>query len=853
MMSKHTKSFLVGIIVLTSICGAAQKVYLDEMDAFLFSTGWGSVNINRSVLGNPLSIAGVKYDRGVGLHAVSVGRIDLKGTAVSFDALVGVDDGNSGSVRFIVKADGHVLYKSTIMKKGTPAATIHVDLKDRKTLELIVADGGNGIGADHADWVNAYITYTGEKPEVVPPPREMPPAFVPTIPMEALKAARKPLIPFPKAARWSKGDFTADKLTICVLEKELPASANALSSLVEALLAENFTAFEIQHCQKLKEVPKDSILLQIGNVDQPFADEAYQLIVEKSRMIITAPKSAGLFYGVQTLRQLWDIENKFKVPCCEIVDTPSFKIRGFMHDNGRNFQSIDSLKEQMKTFALYKINTFHWHLTDNPAWRIECKKYPQLNDPKNHRPGRDPGKFYTYEEINDFIDYCARLHIQVIPEIDMPGHSEYFPVAMGFKMHTPQGMKVLKDCLHEFFEHVPFEKAPIIHLGSDEVHIPNPKEFIETMVDCVTQTGRRVVIWSPGLEGTDETIYQYWGGDRRANPNTLSLDSTNGYTNGVTYYDAVSRNYFHQPCLVESGDDKALGAILCHWPDIRVDDKANIFRHSPVYPSLVSFSEMVWVGRKEHNRAYGINLPVHDKQAMNHFREFESRLTAHRDRFFAYKPFQYVKNTHIEWSVIGPFNHGGDIEKSFAPEKEIKPEYEIDGRKYTWTRAVGGEIKMSHQPFTRPVSPTSTAYALTWINSSVEQTVPVMIGFEFPGRANRQYRGLPANGQWDANGGAIWINDQPLAGPTWNNPNSFDNHKKATWHTPQNEIPITDEELYWTRPVTNITLKKGWNKVLIKCPRSYDKQKWIFAFIPVQPGGPTTKACPGLEFASQKP
>ena len=103
-----------------------------------------------------------------------------------------------------------------------------------------------------------------------------------------------------------------------------------------------------------------------------------------------------------------------------------------MHDTGRNFQTIEMLKETIDLMSLYKINYFHWHLTDNPAWRIECKVYPQLNDAQYQRPGRDCGKFYTYDEIRELIAYAKERGITVMPEIDMPGHSAYFRNAFGF-------------------------------------------------------------------------------------------------------------------------------------------------------------------------------------------------------------------------------------------------------------------------------------------------------------------------------------------------------------------------------------------------------------------------------------
>ena len=152
--------------------------------------------------------------------------------------------------------------------------------------------------------------------------------------------------------------------------------------------------------------------------------------------------------------------------------------RGFMLDSVRHMQTVDEIKKLIDAIALLKFNKFHWHLTDNPAWRIECRAYPQLNDPQYQRQGRDEGRFYTYDQIREVIAYARERGIMVIPEIDMPGHSQYFNKTFGFGMATPQGMEVLEACLKEFMQEIPAEDCPYIHIGSDEVKVSDPKGFM---------------------------------------------------------------------------------------------------------------------------------------------------------------------------------------------------------------------------------------------------------------------------------------------------------------------------------------------------------------------------------------
>ena len=217
-----------------------------------------------------------------------------------------------------------------------------------------------------------------------------------------------------------------------------------------------------------KQVKLKSIDVKVVPTDGT-PSEQYTLSTKGGRAVIIAQSAQAQNWGASTLRQITDKDGY--VPEVEIVDYPAFPIRGFMHDTGRNFREVELLKKDIDLMSFYKLNVFHWHLTDNPAWRIECHAYPQLNDPKFHTKGRDEGKFYTYDEIRDVIAYAKERGVMIIPEIDMPGHSAYFNRTFGFGMATAEGMKILEVCLKEFFKEISKEDCPYLHIGSDEVRV----------------------------------------------------------------------------------------------------------------------------------------------------------------------------------------------------------------------------------------------------------------------------------------------------------------------------------------------------------------------------------------------
>ena len=235
-----------------------------------------------------------------------------------------------------------------------------------------------------------------------------------------------PLIPYPQQVEQIKAESISFKrLTI---QTNKSHSAN-LAGIIAQL---NRFAPALQVSTKAPQ-KGDAVINLHRESNMP--DEGYKLRIDGSKIDVTYSSNGGCFYAFQTLIQLM-VKNgeSITLPQVAIKDFPIFKFRGFMHDVGRNFQTIEDLKRQLDIFALYKLNVFHWHLTDHPGWRIECKVYPILNDPKYQRAGRDQGTFYTYNQIRELIAYAKARNILVVPEIDVPGHSAYCKTAFGFSM-----------------------------------------------------------------------------------------------------------------------------------------------------------------------------------------------------------------------------------------------------------------------------------------------------------------------------------------------------------------------------------------------------------------------------------
>ena len=178
------------------------------------------------------------------------------------------------------------------------------------------------------------------------------------------------------------------------------------------------------------------VVMTVGHVDGVKSAEGYLLDVGVEKIEVRAPTAAGLFYAVQTLRQLQEWNG---IPCVHIVDYPRYSYRGMHLDVSRHFFNVAFIKQYLDLLAAYKINTFHWHLTDSHGWRLEIRQYPRLCSMGAWRADRSgvpmtiaeatkPGEpvayggYYTQEQVKEIVAYAAERYITVIPEIEMPGH-----------------------------------------------------------------------------------------------------------------------------------------------------------------------------------------------------------------------------------------------------------------------------------------------------------------------------------------------------------------------------------------------------------------------------------------------
>ena len=444
--------------------------------------------------------------------------------------------------------------------------------------------------------------------------------------------------------------------------------------------------------------------------------EGYILTVKNGKAKIKAADAEGVIWAKQTLRQL---QINGESPQVEITDFPEFPIRGFMYDAGRNFMEIDMIKSYIDLMSQYKLNVFQWHLTDNPAWRIESIAFPELNDPKNHRATRDPGKFYTYDEIRDVITYAKQRGVTVIPEIDMPGHSAFFNRTFGVSMDSEKGMQILEKCLAEFFKEIPKSICPYFHIGSDEVHIKQPKEFMVWAENITAKYDRLALAWDPGLPASKTTIRQIWNEASGANSAASEkegpyLDSFMGYLN---YYDPItytSRNVLHNPCATGKATENAMGGILCLWNDVRVTDKTKLITHNGVMSALPAFAERFWTGGNVGHVGDCNILPNPQSEPGKKLKQFEDKLKFHRDFILKTNDFRWVANSHIPWSI-------------YIPEANETVE--------TWGGAIDMDAICASIDFKS--NGATLAVATTTIYAQKDTTIYAWVGFEATARSNR--------------------------------------------------------------------------------------------------------------------
>ena len=556
-----------------------------------------------------------------------------------------------------------------------------------------------------------------------------------------------------------------------------------------------------------------------------FQEEAYHLLITKKGILLEATTPKGMYWGRQTLEQLKTTKNKkIYLPQCDITDWPAFRIRGFMHDVGRSYIPVEELKREISLLSRYKINVFHWHLTENQAWRLECRKYPQLNAPENME--REKGKFYTLDEARQLVEFCKQHQVLLIPEIDMPGHSAAFVRTFKTDMQSEKGTQILKDIIDEVC--ATFD-VPYLHIGTDEVQFTNP-DFVPMMVKYIRDKGKKVISYNPGwnYKPGEIDMTQLWSYRGKAQKGIPAIDCRYHYANHFdTYADLVAMFNSRIYNQTEGSDDLA-GCIVAFWNDRFIDNTPQLLAENNFYPYMLTLAERAWRGGGNcYFDGKGTLLWEDEPEQLAAFKEFEDRLLWQKKTWLKEVPFPYVRQTQSEWQITDAFPNGGDLNKVFPPEEKEDSVYQYEGKTYKTHKIIGNGIYLRHvwgtlvPGFYANPQENHTAYATRWIYSPKERKTQLMLEFQNYSRSESDL--APRQGTWDYKCSRAWLNGKEIMPPVWENTNT----------ERSNEITLKNEN-YMSRPAIDITLKKGWNKLMLKLPvgKFSSKEtrlvKWMF-------------------------
>ena len=461
------------------------------------------------------------------------------------------------------------------------------------------------------------------------------------------------IIPRPQGIKILDGYFTINSSIKFLCDEDTKMIAEYFSNEVESLFGIKLN---------IRKTSSDNaeinvIDLRLTKLDHSDSKEAYHLNITKEKIIITANEPNGIFYGIQSLRQLLPVKKSLKsknellIPAVDIKDYPRFVHRGLNLDCCRHFMEKDFVKKHIDLLAYHKMNVLHWHLTEDQGWRIEIKKYPELTRIgafRKYDDGTEYGGFYTQEDIKEVVEYAASRFITVIPEIELPGHStaaiatypQYSCTGGPFNVGTLWGVykdiycagnndtfKFLEDVLSEVIDLFP---GPYIHIGGDEA----PKDrwkvcpkcqqrikdegladehelqsyFVKRIERFVNSKGKRIIGWDEILEGglAPEATVQSWRGTKGAIDAAKMGHDVIVSPTSHCYYDYpiettdVPKVYSFDPVPQELNAEEikhVLGTEGNMWteyaPQIVIDHR--------LFPRIVALSEVAWTDMKQKN------------------------------------------------------------------------------------------------------------------------------------------------------------------------------------------------------------------------------------------------------------
>jgi len=455
------------------------------------------------------------------------------------------------------------------------------------------------------------------------------------------------LIPKPASITISEGGFLLSSETKIVSGTE--GAIRAIGRLLAEYI-EQHTKLNLAVVDAHQNLGNIHLIL---NGDTRLGEEGYELIVDSYGIRIQANFPAGLFYGIQTLRQMLSAhQTTLNLPAVSITDSPRFSWRGAMLDVARHFFCVEDVKHYIDLIAHYKVNRLHLHLTDDQGWRIEIKSWPKLTEVgAQTQVNGGGGGFYTQEQYKEIVEYAKSRFVMIVPEIDTPGHTNaalasypelnaseeapnlYEGTKVGFStlgVHMEVTYKFLDDVIRELAALTP---APYIHIGGDETHA-TPKEdfktFIEKMQNIVYAHHKIAIGWAEIGEVAlnPQTIAQHWQGAAYkgakeqgnkfivspGNKTYLDMKYAEDTPLGLTWAGLISvkDSYNWEPGSYMEGLEESdiLGIEAPLWSETLVTMKDIEFM---AFPRLPGLAELAWSPKGLSWDEYKLRLAKHGK------------------------------------------------------------------------------------------------------------------------------------------------------------------------------------------------------------------------------------------------
>lgn len=439
------------------------------------------------------------------------------------------------------------------------------------------------------------------------------------------------------------------------------------------------TGFELELKPTGTPPVKGHFYLHLDDSDLELGSEGYVLEITDSGIDLRAPSRAGLIMGISTLRQLLppEIESRsiqdidWLLPTGTIRDFPEYEYRGAMLDVARHFFPVEVVKRYIDYLSLYKFNRLHLHLSDDQGWRIEIKSWPKLTEiGGSTEVGGGDGGFYTQEDYKEIVEYARIRNIMVIPEIDMPGHTNaalasypeltcdgvapelYTGIEVGFST-----LCTSREVVYEFIEDVIRELVDItpgqyIHIGGDESHVTPMEDyipFVERVQSIVQKTGKTIIGWDEIANARliPGSIVQYWAEAENAVKGIeqgakvlmaparkayldMQYDSTSRIGLHWAAYIEVDEAYNWDPATIEEAIDREdiIGVETPLWAETitNLDDIEYL-----AFPRLPGYGEIGW-----------------SQPAARNWAEYSHRLSAQKSRFEALD-IGYYPSERVPW------------------------------------------------------------------------------------------------------------------------------------------------------------------------------------------------------------